>query len=459
MPENNSLRLSKLRLRNFRCFGTMSEALELDPRLTVLVAKNGSGKTAVLNALRISLGTFTRAAMALSQANIKKSDATLPPFSVVNSAGAHYPVAIVVEGVVDSQAQTWKRELLNAHGRTTSKDAKVITDYGVALMEAVREGRVETDLPIIAFYGTGRLWGDETADVLMSDYKFAEESRFSGYDDALTANSIYVQVKRWMAYAAKVRGNAAERDTAHGQTVVRQYEAVVRAVDLLLRGSGFDTLHYSYTYGDLAVMDHHCAATDGQSGAASVEIPVSWTSDGVKAAVSLVADIAYRCIRLNPHRGDDACRLTQGIVLIDEVDMFLHPSWQQHFLSDLCDAFPLIQFVVTTHSPQIVSSVSASSIRIITEDTRIVQVDKTEGVESSRVLERVFGTEAYPSRNPWRTQLAQYIKDVYEGRWDEPAVRQMGEALSAYFAGVDVDFDTARLHVENEEWEREHASN
>ena len=79
----------------------------------------------------------------------------------------------------------------------------------------------------------------------------------------------------------------------------------------------------------------------------------------------MVGDIAYRCIKLNPHLGAKAALETQGVVLIDEVDMHLHPSWQQTVLGQLRQAFPRVQFIVTTHSPQVLSTVKRENIRVI----------------------------------------------------------------------------------------------
>ncbi|MGB8922932.1 MAG: AAA family ATPase [Pseudomonas sp.] len=107
-------------------------------------------------------------------------------------------------------------------------------------------------------------------------------------------------------------------------------------------------------------------------------LKVSQLSDGIRNIVALAADIAYRCIKLNPHLGITAPHQCTGVVLIDEVDMHLHPAWQQTVIPDLLGAFPNIQFIVTTHSPQVITSVQAKCIRVlhtVTEDrnTRLSQ--------------------------------------------------------------------------------------
>jgi len=91
----------------------------------------------------------------------------------------------------------------------------------------------------------------------------------------------------------------------------------------------------------------------------------SQLSDGFKSMINLVAEISHRCIELNGFLGEDAIVKTPGIVLIDEIDLYLHPKWQRHVLADLKKAFPLIQFVVTTHSPFIVQSAPKDGLIVL----------------------------------------------------------------------------------------------
>lgn len=126
------------------------------------------------------------------------------------------------------------------------------------------------------------------------------------------------------------------------------------AVNISLRPSGWKDIAYSLSREELVA--HH-----DQHGELAVEL----LSDGIRNMIGMVADIAFRATKLNPQLGSDAARKTPGIVLIDEVDMHLHPSWQQVVLQGLLSAFPCMQFIVTTHSPQVLSTVPAQSIRIL----------------------------------------------------------------------------------------------
>ena len=85
-------------------------------------------------------------------------------------------------------------------------------------------------------------------------------------------------------------------------------------------------------------------------------LPFSYLSDGFRNMVAMVADIAVRCATLNPHLQEKASRETPGVVLIDELDLHLHPRWQRRVVDDLLRTFPLIQFFGTTHSPFIIQS-------------------------------------------------------------------------------------------------------
>lgn len=109
-------------------------------------------------------------------------------------------------------------------------------------------------------------------------------------------------------------------------------------------------------------------------------------SDGFKSAISIVAEIAYRCIELNGFLGKDAVKKTPGIVMIDEVDLYLHPRWQRHILADLQAAFPLIQFIVSSHSPFIIQSV---------QNKNIITLDGKKGITDAnmRSIEEITMTE------------------------------------------------------------------
>jgi predicted ATP-binding protein involved in virulence len=115
--------------------------------------------------------------------------------------------------------------------------------------------------------------------------------------------------------------------------------AVREAVNIILETVGWENLAYSQQYESL-ILEHNLHGI----------MKMSQLSDGIKNMIGMIADIAYRCVLLNGHLGKDAARLSTGLVMIDEIDMHLHPQWQQVVISSLEKAFANIQFIVTTHS-------------------------------------------------------------------------------------------------------------
>lgn len=103
--------------------------------------------------------------------------------------------------------------------------------------------------------------------------------------------------------------------------------------------------------------------------------------------------------------------------MIDEVDMHLHPEWQQLILGAMTEAFPLIQFMVTTHSPQVLSTVKRENIRILAQDadglwSADMPDEETKGVESSTAMNDVMGVNQVPPvpEAGWRNDYTALIE-------------------------------------------------
>jgi predicted ATP-binding protein involved in virulence len=132
--------------------------------------------------------------------------------------------------------------------------------------------------------------------------------------------------------------------------------------------------------------------------------PFNNLSAGQKMMLAMVADLAIKCVTQNTHLipadtlgpADEplprVLRETPGLVLIDEVDVHLHPSWQRRIARDLMETFPAIQFVCTTHSPQVIGELDKQHVRVIAEDGSVSLPRASYGLDSSRVLEEVMHT-------------------------------------------------------------------
>ncbi|CAN1599767.1 AAA family ATPase [Pseudomonas mediterranea] len=206
--------------------------------------------------------------------------------------------------------------------------------------------------------------------------------------------------------------------------------AVQNAVNAVLATrTGWRDLAYSSEFSDL-VLEHPVHGV----------LKVSQLSDGIRNIVALAADIAYRCVKLNPHLGISAPRKSSGVVLIDEVDMHLHPAWQQTVVPDLLDAFPHIQFVMTTHSPQVISSVHAHCIRVLQtvtdEGGRQITVNdveqQTQGVASSQVLAYVMDIDPTPDNEPAQ-KLSKYMALIQQNLHETTEGLALRQYLDKHF--------------------------
>jgi len=347
--------------------------------MTVLVAPNGQGKTAILDALRIALWPFVNA-FDVASGTLPRSGIELDDVRLVrtrtkrNAMEPQLPSNISARATHDGSDLAWsrQRDKVSARSKTTVREARPLVDMGAKLQAAIRidaEDETEltkspnTPLPIIAYYGTGRLWKQRQLtqkNQSRSDFF----SRTFAYVGCLDTGSNYKYFIDWFyyLYAADFEQKAKKVETEGFQGLYDEdypYEdcmkAIRDAVDKVMEQRlGWKNLSYSPSQKAL-VMEHDEYGV----------LKVDQLSDGLRNMIAMTADIAYRCSRLNPQWSRDAAIKTEGIVLIDEIDMHLHPSWQQTILQSFQSAFPEIQFIVTTHSPQVLTTVPRENIRVI----------------------------------------------------------------------------------------------
>lgn len=113
----------------------------------------------------------------------------------------------------------------------------------------------------------------------------------------------------------------------------------------------------------------------------NVIIPFEHLSDGQRTVLGLFCDIARRMSILNPHLDAEESLKGKGVVLIDELDLHLHPRWQRRIVDDLKSIFPNIQFIATTHSPHIIQDISPSEIIILEKELNTLKQRKLEATK------------------------------------------------------------------------------
>ncbi len=408
------MKLETLQLINFRRFKRLH--VSFHPELTVLAARNGDGKTTVLDAATIALGTFVGAFDLGKSKSIEHKDARYQRLQGQSDSEQLFPVRL--EARVTALQTPIIREL-SAKGRTTVKDAAGLTTLGKSLMERVRNLE-PVALPLLAYYGSGRLWNVHKN---MGRKAVLSTSRTMGYEDCFSSASSFTQVQQWMSKATLAVLQQKNMDTYEGYTLADQIEGIQNSLDQVLHDEGWSHFHYSIQHEELAMIHEELGV-----------LPVSMLSDGVRAMVSLVADMAWRCTKLNPQMGAAAQQQTDGIVLIDEVDMHLHPKWQQRVIQSLREAFPRVQLIVTTHSPQVLSTIRRENIRVVQSQvggytSAEPPIARTYGEPSGDVLHSVMAVDPQPPVAE-RPDLQRLTELVDQGLYDQPEATALRQRLN-----------------------------
>ena len=173
------------------------------------------------------------------------------------------------------------------------------------------------------------------------------------------------------------------------------------------------------------------------------KINLSRLSSGEKSILLLVADITRRLVQVRDNPNKNILE-TRGFVLIDEIETHLHPNWQRKILPALTKTFPNIQFIVTTHSPQVVSSLDKESVFIL-EDFKLVQnTPYTKGRDANSILSEVFGVPR------WTEAVRAKINKLYrliDDESNEEALKALKE-LEKDFGPDDLELMRANMFLD-----------
>lgn len=389
--------IQRLKLRNFRAFEELT--VELNPKLSVIVGQNGTGKTTILEAAAIAAGTLFYHLDGVANYGIKSRDAHYKYFAMgsVIDVQPQYPVEISAWGTVDRNGEKnvvrWTRALNGENGKTTMTDAKEMKQISAEIQQRLRSGDTSLVLPMIAYYGTGRLW-DQHREKKTDMVK--KNTRINGYIDSLDGTTNVKLMLRWFQKMAVMEGQNSRPspEFAAVRGAVEQCFSLMTGIEQVKVCFNLDTMEI-----DILYLDNN----QGQ-----VRIPLNQLSDGYRCTLCLIADIAYRMAVLNPQLSDDVLKKTKGIVFIDEVDLHLHPAWQQRILKDLTSIFPEVQFVVTTHAAAVIQSVQSDNLMIL-KDEQILQVHhQVYGKDVKSVLNEIMGVSERPP------EVAEFFSQFYQ---------------------------------------------
>ena len=339
------MRIDNIHLRNFRCYEELT--IDFHPRFNVLVGINGTGKTSILEAVRIAAGSIfygvDKYKAKIMSPSIQADDVRLWGLE------QQYPVSITTRATLDSflpdassATVQWARVLETKGGSTRFVDAEELKAISRRMQKAIRDPKQNVRIPLVAYYSTDRFKKEKKNAGIIPD-----GSRLRGYFNALdpqTNIKFFLNLYFTETLSALQHGKSSEVLSAVN-------EAVKKCVDC-------DDLLFDIKRQELLLIQH----------GSHERMPFHLLSDGIRSTLALVMEIAFRCYLLNPHLGAEAALRTAGIVMIDELDLHLHPEWQKRIANDLRKAFPCVQFIVTTHAPLVIGSINDAKIFSVKEN-------------------------------------------------------------------------------------------
>jgi predicted ATP-binding protein involved in virulence len=344
------MRIDCLQLENFK--GFTRRELNFHPQFNLVVGENGTGKTSLLDALSIAAGSWFLGIPGTDSRHIRPEEVRLQAFEAEASISweSQYPCVVEAHGIVLERSLVWRRALNGPGGRTTYGAASNIKTLAYNASRLVREGSPLL-LPLLSYYGTGRLWNAPREQARVSgppgSLSKGEQSRFYGYKTSVDPRLSVDALTLWIARQSWLTFQQGGQDSQTFQVVRKALLSCI---------PGASGLRFDAKLGEVVVSFENGA-----------QQPFMNLSDGQRCMLALVGDLAQKAATLNPHLGADVLQQTEGLVLIDELDLHLHPTWQRHVIEDLRVTFPRLQFICTTHSPFLIQSLRSGEELLMLE--------------------------------------------------------------------------------------------
>ena len=359
--------VQSLVIDNFR--GIRHVELPFHERSSVLVGENGAGKSAILDCLAIMLSRLI--------GRIQSSSGTGRFFVVNDISNNQFETASTVHFLFRDQNVPWSvAKTRGGRKKQTISNLQSIKSIVSRIHEEIAENDA-ANIPISIYYPVNRA----VLDIPLRINRKHIFDQFSAYSLALTgARRDFRLFFEWFRNREDIENeNRIERASYRDA----QLEAVRRAITLIMPG-----------FTEIKVKRSPLRMTVQKAGE---ELIVNQLSDGEKCLLALAGDLARRLAVANPSRNNPL--EGNGIVLIDEVDLHLHPALQHNIVNALENTFPACQFIVSTHSPLIIGNLDPEKIFILHRDRQelsIAKPDVSYGQDSARIFEDIMGASSRP---------------------------------------------------------------
>lgn len=433
------MKLEKIRITNYRCFKDAD--IEFDDHATLIVGKNGAGKTAILDAVAVAVSTFLLGIDGGVSRSISKDDARYEFHDLDGTVDPQHQFPVSIESIgdcLDNCDVKWMRSLNSESGNTTVKEARELTNISKDAQKRIMTGDKSLILPLISYYGTGRLYAQKKEKKNIKS--LTEFKRQVGYVDCMAAESNEKLMLNWFQIQTLKSLQEQQRTgKVEKPLLLKTVESAICKCFERISGSKNADIVFD--------LDTHRLVLNFEGADGSLQkFAMDEMSDGYKNTLSMIGDIAYRMAVLNPMLGDKVLEETTGVVVIDEIDLHLHPQWQQTIISDLNTIFPKIQFIVSSHAPAVINSVAKEQIRILDNGEIYMPAAQTYGRDANSILREVMKVSERPADIKQRMNLFYSYMD--ENNYKE-ADKVLTE-IEAIVGTTDPDIAVARTSLDLE---------
>ncbi|MCC5808694.1 MAG: AAA family ATPase [Opitutales bacterium] len=374
------MHVENLNLTNFR--GARSLPLKLDNRLNVLVGMNGAGKSSLLDSSAFLLSWFAN--------RIKHTGASGRPITESDITNGEDTSTIEMVLIENGNPIQWSITKVRAgHAKKEAGSSlNQLSEAAKRIQLAITDDKDGINLPLFAYYPVNRA-------VLDIPLRIRERHRFdqlAAYDESLTSGANFRTFFEWFREREDLE-NEARRDREQLPLIDTgtkypdpQLVAVRNALEIFMPD-----------FKNLTVRRNPLRMEVEKNG---VRLTVNQLSDGEKCLMAMVGDLARRMAIANP--GMDNPLKGKGVILIDEIDLHLHPKWQRMIISKLLEVFEGSQFIVSTHSPHVITHVQPENLFLLSltdKGLQAIQPSESYGKTVERVLEDLMGLETTRPRD------------------------------------------------------------
>ncbi|HCG7073355.1 MULTISPECIES: retron Ec78 anti-phage system effector ATPase PtuA [Vibrio] len=479
--KENKFRIKSIKLNNYKGFEFLDLKLSKESSTTVLVGNNGCGKSTVLEAIKKCLTHLNSRLATKSNNGDLIEEIEIKNGEDFSSIGAEFEI----------EQQVINMELMQKTALSSKRVRGSYTQINdiCQILRQANESDPQLSLPLFCSYTVERANDVTTKDIEESDEIKDEHvwNKAKAYSKSLSGKADFKLFFRWFKeliesdnelssnadeLRVKIQAKEKEINSPLLKELINKHPELEHLLDSHKKelADYKEQLNSIYTideksldivkdaiykflpgFSDLKLQRKPLDLTLNKNG---TQLSVLQLSQGEKTILALVADIARRLTLLNPKSLSPL--EGSGIVLIDEIDLHLHPSWQQKIIQRLESTFPHIQFVVTTHSPQVCHTVDSSSIWLLKDGKKYRAPKGTRGAVSSWVLKNLFEVDVRPPDDEITQNLKRYRELVYDDKYDTVDALELKKQLSRHFGSAYEDLVQLDLYIDNRKWEKEY---